>query len=441
MTNPIAAGLPSPGSIRLDHLDATRAFALVLGVVFHASLSFLPTYIGWAVQDVSTGELVAPFISVSHAFRLEVFFLLAGYFSHLTFHRRGAQDFVRTRAWRVVLPFVLGWFLLRPLLVSGWAMGFASMRGDANVWTGLVAGMDSFKALPAGLFTGTHLWFLYYLALITVLTLAGRALLMSLGGRRVDHWARGVDAGVGWLARSIWALPVLVLPTAWVLWRMQTWGMDTPDQSLRPHGPVLLIYGGFFCFGWLLERQPAAMTALARLAPARWIGAAVGLAGVLMLGGLQMDPGHPGYVAGHRAFVVSYALLMWSLVFLSIGLCRSFCQRPRPWVRYVADSSYWMYLIHLPVVIWLQVAVAEVPVHWTFKLPCISAVTIALSLLSYDLFVRSTFIGAILNGRHRDQILWPWLRGKFRQLALAGENPMRETKVQMHDVTAVRPNL
>ena len=33
---------------------------------------------GWAVQDISTSTLVTYFILVSHTFRMELFFLLAG---------------------------------------------------------------------------------------------------------------------------------------------------------------------------------------------------------------------------------------------------------------------------------------------------------------------------------------------------------------------------
>src|SRR5947209_571413 len=103
---------------RLDYLDATRAFALVLGIVFHACLSFTPVFIGWAVQDISTGPLVGMFMTVSHSFRMEAFFLLAGFFSHLTLHRKGAGKFVSSRVLRIVVPFMAGWFILRPLVVS-----------------------------------------------------------------------------------------------------------------------------------------------------------------------------------------------------------------------------------------------------------------------------------------------------------------------------------
>ena len=107
---------------------------------------------------------------------------------------------------------------------------------------------------------------------------------------------------------------------------------------------------------------------------------------------------------------------MWSLVFLTIGVFKKLCPRPNAFVRYVADSSYWMYLIHLPVVVWLQVAVAELPLHWSLKLVFISTITIALSLLTYDLFVRSTFIGWVLNGRRRDQVLASWVLRSARHL-------------------------
>ena len=115
---------------RLDYLDAVRAFALLLGIVFHASLSFVPVFIGWAVMDISTGSSIMNFILVSHSFRMELFFLIAGFFSHMTFHRRGGGPFIKSRIVRIAIPFVVGWFVLRPLIVSGWVMGGESMRGD-----------------------------------------------------------------------------------------------------------------------------------------------------------------------------------------------------------------------------------------------------------------------------------------------------------------------
>lgn len=393
-----------PESSRLDYLDATRAFALVLGILFHASLSFMPIFMGWAVQDISTSPLVTVFVAVSHSFRMEAFFLLAGFFAHVTLQRKGAAAFVRTRLIRIVVPFVVGWFIMRPLIVSGWIMGAASLRGDVDFWAGIQAGFQSLASLPAGMFTGTHLWFLYYLAMVTGLTLAIRGLMTWTGSWHVVM-IRRADAFVAWLANSPFCFPVLVVPTAVALWFMSFWGMDTPDKTMQPHIPVLLVYGAFFVLGWMLSRQRELLPRFARLTPLRWILAGIGIGAILLLGEIEGDFGHPHRTAAHVAYAVSYALTMWTLVFLTLGVFKRTWARPNAFVRYVADSSYWLYLVHLPIVVWLQVAVAEIPLHWSLKLALVAMATIAGSLLTYDLFVRSTVIGQVLNGRRRNRVI------------------------------------
>ena len=239
--------------------------------------------------------------------------------------------------------------------------------------------------------------------MITALFLTARGLLMATSVWRVKI-VQTADTLVAWLAGSRAALVIFAVPTAATLWFMSGWGMDTPDVSVRPHLPVLTIYGGFFLLGWMLGRQRQLISQFARLAPERWIVAVLGICGIVLLGNIERDPGHPYYVAAHVVYALTYALSMWSLVFLSIGIFERLCSGPNEFVRYIADSSYWMYLIHLPIVLWLQVAVAEVPLHWSLKLAFVSLITILISLLTYDLFVRPTFLGWILNGRRRSRI-------------------------------------
>jgi len=420
LPTPVTSPPRAADRVRLDYLDATRAFALVLGILFHASLSFAPIFMGWAVQDVSTSPLVSIFMAVSHSFRMETFFLLAGFFSHLTYHRKGAAEFVRSRVLRIVVPFVVGWFILRPLVVSGWVMGAASLRGDVDFGAGIRQGFKTLSTLPQGIFAGSHLWFLYYLVMITALALVLRALLIAIGSSGKAIVRRG-DALVAWMATSPLSLLVVAVPTAGALWFMRFWSMDTPDQSLWPNFPVFAIYGGFFGLGWMLDRQSGLISNFARLTIPRWIMASLGIVAILLLGGIEGDPVHPYYIAAHVAYALSYAVTMWSLVFLTIGVFQKFCAHPNAFTRYIADSSYWMYLVHLPVVVWLQVAVAELPWHWSFKLALVSATTIAASLITYDFFVRSTIIGWVLNGRRRDRVLASWFskaRGRSRPAGL-----------------------
>jgi hypothetical protein len=159
-------------------------------------------------------------------------------------------------------------------------------------------------------------------------------------------------------------------------------------------------------FGWLLHRQKHLIERFARLS---WVN--VGLCvfatiATVLLAGFEGETGHEYYTLIKASYALSYALMMWSLVVVTSGLFKRFLDRPSKTVRYIADSSYWLYLVHLPIVLWLQIAFAELSLHWSIKLAAISVITVFGSLLFYDLFVRSTFIGATLNGRRRPRALF-----------------------------------
>jgi hypothetical protein len=67
--------------------------------------------------------------------------------------------------------------------------------------------------------------------------------------------------------------------------------------------------------------------------------------------------------------------------------------------RYLSDASYWMFIMHMPVVVGLQVALAPLAVPAIIKIPIVLALSVAILVASYDLLVRPTWIGALLNGR------------------------------------------
>ncbi len=68
-----------------DHaLDAVRAFALLLGIVLHATMAFV---VPIPAQDGSQSTTLALAFYVIHTFRMSLFFLIAGYFGHLLLQR------------------------------------------------------------------------------------------------------------------------------------------------------------------------------------------------------------------------------------------------------------------------------------------------------------------------------------------------------------------
>jgi peptidoglycan/LPS O-acetylase OafA/YrhL len=87
------------------------------------------------------------------------------------------------------------------------------------------------------------------------------------------------------------------------------------------------------------------------------------------------------------------------MIFASTGLFLKHCSAPSPRWRYLSDSSYWLYIMHMPVVVGLQVALMPFPIPTLAKIPVVLFLTILILVASYDFLVRPSPIGALLNGR------------------------------------------
>jgi amino acid transporter len=94
---------------RLVGLDGLRAGMMLLGIVLHAANAHAvgaPNW--WPVQDDYRSGIFDAFIFSVHSFRMELFFLLAGFFARLLMVRHGVDGFTSNRCRRVLLPLVIG---------------------------------------------------------------------------------------------------------------------------------------------------------------------------------------------------------------------------------------------------------------------------------------------------------------------------------------------
>ncbi len=118
---------------RRHDLDALRAFAMLLGVGLHAALAYIP--FPWPVQDASRNEGFYLLFFAVHGFRMQVFFLLSGFFTAMLWRRHGLRALITHRFKRVFLPLLLGLFTVVPAVnfVSGLASG---PEADAKIEAG-----------------------------------------------------------------------------------------------------------------------------------------------------------------------------------------------------------------------------------------------------------------------------------------------------------------
>jgi glucans biosynthesis protein C len=381
---------------RLHALDAVRGFALLLGIVLHATLSFMPTPSRvWIIQDSHPSITLGVLFFSIHVFRMTTFFLIAGFFAHLSFHRRGTWGFIKDRLQRIALPLVVGWPILFAAMVAVtfWAAGFPN--------GGPLPGPPRWPpVLPR--FPLTHLWFLYVL-----LEFYAAVLVLRAGVVQFDPNGRiraQVDRLIGLVMRSRLAPAILAVPIGIALCLDPTWvgwfGVRTPDASLVTNLQAWIGFGTAFGFGWLLHRQ----TDLIRILERRWllnsVFAIVLIAASLFLA-VIISPRPPqiGYDPVRLAGAACYALAIWTTTFAAIGLALRFLSGFSPVRRYLADASYWLYLIHLPILMVLQVAVSNLDWPWAVKFGTILLVALPLMFASYQLLVRYSFIGTVLNGR------------------------------------------
>lgn len=381
---------------RLHALDAVRGLALMLGVALHATMSYLPgAQYFWITSDADPSLALGGLFYVVHLFRMTVFFLIAGYFGRMALQRLGAVAFARDRFKRIVVP-----------LLSAWTPIFIAIVA-VIVWAAWIKNGGSLpkEHAPGPAFTPadfplTHLWFLYVLTLFYVGALAIRGLVSKLDGQGhftglIDTVVRGV---MGPWAPLLLALPVatcLYLIPKWTLW----FGVPTPDHSLYPNLSATVAYGVAFGLGWLLQRQEHL---LARIKRFRWIN--VGLAITATVGCLSIVGLTPGMtpaadVGEKLVYALGYGIASWGWTFALLGLALHFLSGYNATRRYLADASYWVYIVHLPIVMALQVITAGLGWPWWIEYPMLLAVGFAIMLGSYQLMVRHSFIGAFLNGR------------------------------------------
>jgi len=353
-------------------MDALRASTMFLLVPVHAA-SLL-------ALNGHSGAWATAIYWVVHVFRLPLFFAMSGFFLVFLLAGKGMRQTARNRTLRIALPLAIGLVTLVPLTV------FAARQTEIAFTTDS-AGSGS----PFG-FEPNFLWFLWYLLIIdavavTLYLLAPR--LLAVASAALRGLARSPSLGIAALA----------VPTALALWPASTWTVSPPIDTFAPELSALAYYALFFCLGAVFCAHRDLVAAAGRNAW-RWTACAVAAsvpAGLLFA--LHNSPAYGSRPLVHGAGLLIYAIATWTSLIALVGLAHRYIDRPWPALRYLADSSYWIYLSHMPAMVLLVAALGAATAFGTApQFFLITAGSLAFSLLTYPVFVRYTAIGRVLNG-------------------------------------------
>ena len=239
-----------------------------------------------------------------------------------------------------------------------------------------------------------HLWFLWFLCWLV--------LVFALYARLAD-WLKW-QGPPKWLVlspvRFLYLIPLTMIPQSLMGLVVPSFGPDT-SLGLLPMPHILLYYALFFFFGALYFDcdDPDG-----RVGKWWWLALPVGLFIVFPFG-LEFSTGAFGFrqeifdpAMARTAAVALQVIYAWMMTFGFIGLFRKLCTRENKTIRYVSDSSYWLYVAHVPLIIGAQLAVRDWPLSSGIKYFLVLLAVTGLLLLIYQFLVRYTWLGRLLNG-------------------------------------------
>ena len=406
---------------RYHGLDFVRAMAMMLGLVLHVCIFFMPAdnYL-WVAGEYSGDPANRWLLNFIHLFRMELFFLMAGFFAELVIMRKGFGNLVKDRTKRILIPFIIAVLFMVPLhyFVTN-VNGFYSSTLDEYGF------FERYKVL---FFWGTfadkpiydrtdilaHYWFMFYLLVIYIFHFMFRPVVDVILQMKAlnQFWAFCLRHRYG-----VFLLGLVSLPFQYSL----------RDLFFPPSGydvPVLDVafYGLYYFAGVLLFKSREQLKLLAKNcwfyffisvpfyflldAPTKnfTYGASV-VSDITSWKISNFKYLHEGlFYGGWAKVVIAYgrAITCWLMCFAFIGLAHRFLNKPNPTVRYLADSAYWVYWIHLPLTFGLSKAGQQFEsVNSLTKSYVILLVSTLIIYWSYNAFIRYSFLGDYFMGRRK----------------------------------------
>lgn len=379
---------------RIHGIDALRAIAMLLGVLFHATIAYKIIKVpGWP-QDPGYHRWGFDFTYfIIHSFRMPLFFLIAGYFCRFLYYKIGEREFIKHRSKRILAPFLASLVFILPFTIFPFLL---------NTYSSIYPGQWQ-KILQASwkqLFHWNgiaHLWFLYYLLIYYCLIVA----LLRLQKIKIFSGVLTQLKRVSFLAepKNLIGITVTVL-SVWAVLAMVPELYLNVDTGILPGLPYLLFYAVFFAFGWILNRMTSPFFIMTKYL---WWFLFFSIA--LNIGLFIGEFNGAFENLSELKMLLLKLLVATQIIFMVYGITglflRYFKSESRSW-RYISDASYWIYLVHLGIIAGLQVLFINIKsMPGGVKFPLVLAITVLLTTITYHYWVRYTFIGEYLHGKRK----------------------------------------
>jgi len=368
---------------RIVYIDYLRNFANIIRCLTHASVPYMVTSAPmWPVDD--KGFWFFDFaIFEGHLFVMELFFMISGFMFAMDLKRNTIPEIIKNRFKRIVIPFVLGLIILVPIVLSFFSLsshvGVTFLHIDIlkkSYISGWNLGIENF-------FPTAHLWFLYYLIIFYLLTLLLKRVIFRI---TVVSVFKLVFFGI--LISSICMI------------FMKRWIVENP-LTLVPEIPSLVHFFVFFLIGLISYNTSGLIDDIKKnskyLLRLGLILSLISIVPQLCFESTDLDY----YLLIKGSSILLSCSAIYLLVLGLWGYCNNLNLKNSKYLRYMTDSSYWVYLSNMPIVVILQIILMPLDISLFLKFMISFLGAFSISMLTYEYFVRYTFLGGLLNKRRK----------------------------------------
>lgn len=374
---------------RLHYLDNLRALAMVGGVFFHAALAYSPQLHNlWLTADNQQSQVIDIFSWFSHLFRMPVFFVIAGFFVAYLVGRRGMRGMLVNRAKRILLPLIIFLPLCLWVVIATLMSAVTSVENKSPIMSFIAHAIANPGTAPPPPVTTLHLWFLYNLAFFCILTWV----LSYINWSNLFNVFKSAKP-----LHFILGFPLLLLPALCSILSP----LPAPDQMF-PQLWSFGFFGLFFALGYWIFNIENFIDRFQSYSLALFLGSIVLYA--IYYSNLPKQLAFPPAPVEYPLNAIlklceAYISVWMTLACLVAG--KRYLNSHNRVMRFLSDSSYWVYLVHLPLLFAVQYQLMDKEWSLLAKYSASVGVTLVICILSYLLLVRWTPVGWMLNGRKK----------------------------------------
>jgi glucan biosynthesis protein C len=341
---------------RLYYMDVLRGLLMILGVVLH-TLAIYTVNSEWKVSSSISVSYADPLLNIIHLFRMPAFFIISGYFMAMILGKQDTVEYVRNRLIRLGVP----------LLFAGIAFNLPM----AMFINGGPADIGWYQFIVTGIWLG-HLWFL------------GTLILYSAFVALIWKWIKPI---ISVQSKWLWLLSLLFLMILYPVTLRIGWYMESIKINLILISVFNIFeYLPFFLFGLVLFFQYKYIKLGEKLN--FWCFTSIVI--YLLWSIIDMK-------------LITDSLMFIMATFFSFTLL-SFFERffngQAKWKKYLANSSYTVYLLHQPIIILISFFMVDSFVNIHVQVGIIMVMTMLLTfIIHFKLVIKYQVIEFLMNGR------------------------------------------